>query len=363
MQNAKEISNGIIRAVLILCLIAGAVALVIQISSIFVYLAFSLVLAMIGSPIVRFLNKKFKLKKIFSVIITMLLFLAVITGFFFMFVPLFTTQAQNLSVLNTHQLQENFNSLVVQLDHFLSSRGFSLEKIINASEMSSHFNLNFVPNLLNSIIGTLSGIGIGLASTLFITFFFLKDQAILQYQFKKILPIKHSNKALASLHKINNLLSRYFVGLILQMIIIFILCLIVFLTFGVKGAVMIAFLCALLNIIPYIGPLIGNIIGVLFTMLSYIGEDFNAVVIPKALSVMIGIFIIQIIDNSINQPVIFSNSVKSHPLEIFIVVLASGMFTGVFGMIVAIPIYTCLKVIGKEFLPNNKIVQLLTKNL
>ena len=103
---------------------------------------------------------------------------------------------------------------------------------------------------------------------------------------------------------------------------------------------MIAFLCAILNIIPYIGPLIGNVLGVLFTMMSFISEDFTTVVIPKAVSVMIAMFI-----------------------DIFIVVLASGMFTGILGMIAAIPIYTCIKVIGKEFLPNNKVVQILTKDL
>ncbi|SFI77081.1 AI-2E family transporter [Myroides guanonis] len=363
MTNAKEISKGIVKAVITLCLIAAGLYLIYQITDIFLYIAFALILSLIGSPIMRFFKKKLRFNKIASVLSTMFIFLLAISGFIFMFIPLFTTQAENLAVLNTHQLQDSFNNLLLQLDTFLDSKGFSLDKILDASEISSKFNISFLPNLLNTIIGTLSGLGIGIASIFFITFFFLKDQAVLKYQFKKLLPKPHSNQILNSIQKINNLLSRYFVGLILQMTIIFILSLIVFLSFGVKGALMIAFLCAILNIIPYIGPLIGNILGVLFTMMSFISEDFTTVVIPKAISVMIAMFVIQIIDNSINQPVIFSNSVKSHPLEIFIVVLASGMFTGIFGMIAAIPIYTCIKVIGKEFLPNNKVVQILTKNL
>ena len=363
MTNAREISKGIVKAVITLCLLAGGLYLMYQITDIFLYIAFALILTLIGTPIMRFFKQKLSFNKIASVLCTMCIFLLFITGFIFMFIPLFTTQAQNLAVLNTHQLQESFNNLLVQLDTFLDSKGFSLDKIIANSDLGSKLNMSFLPNLLNTIIGTLSGLGIGIASIFFITFFFLKDQAILKYQFKKLVPEAHSNQALNSIQKINNLLSRYFVGLILQMTIIFILSLIVFLSFGVNGAVMIAFLCALLNIIPYIGPLIGNALGIVFTMMSFISEDFTTVVIPKAISVMIAMFVIQIIDNSINQPVIFSNSVKSHPLEIFIVVLASGMFTGILGMIAAIPIYTCLKVIGKEFLPNNKLVQILTKNL
>lgn len=363
MMNGNEISKGIVKAVLTLCAVAAALYLMYQMSAIFLYITGALILSLIGSPIVRLLKRRLKLKKSIAVLVTMLFFLMIITGFLVMFVPLFTTQAQNLAVLNTHQLQESFNNLVLQTDNFLDSRGFSLEKILNSSDLTSNLNIGFLPNLLNTIISTLSGLGIALASIFFITFFFLKDQAILQYQFKRSLPENHANQILNSITKINHLLSRYFMGLLLQVTIIFILTLIVFLTFGVNGALMLAFLCAILNIIPYIGPLIGNLIGVLFTMLSYIAEDFTQVVIPKALAVMVAMFVIQIIDNSVNQPLIFSNSVKSHPLEIFIVVLASGMFSGILGMIAAIPIYTCLKVILKEFYPNNKVVQLLTKDL
>ena len=77
---------------------------------------------------------------------------------------------------------------------------------------------------------------------------------------------------------------------------------------------------------------------------------------------MIGFTIGQLIDNFFSQPLIFSNSVKSHPLEIFIVILAAGTLLGPVGMIVAIPFYTTLKVIAQEFLSDNKIVKSLTKN-
>ncbi|MBW3517975.1 AI-2E family transporter [Flavobacterium sp. NKUCC04_CG] len=363
MSTAKEISRGIVKAVITLIAIAAAAYLLFQIKSIFIYFVCALILALVGSPIIRFFVKKLHFKKIIAVVVTMVLFILMMLGFVFMFVPLFTTQAQNLSVLNTARLQEDITHLLQQIDGFLAVRDLSLEKLLNLSDLSSKLNFDFIPNIFNSIISTISGLGIGIASTFFITFFLLKDQAIFQYHFKKILPEKQEEKILTSLEKINHLLSRYFVGLLLQLFIVFILTLIVLLIFGVKGALMIAFLCAILNIIPYIGPLIANVLGVILTMLSYISEDFNSVVLPKALAVMIGFFVVQFIDNNINQPIIFSNSIKSHPLEIFIVILASGMLTGVFGMILAIPMYTCLKVIGKEFFPHIKFVQLLTKDI
>lgn len=363
MIDAKIISKGIVRAVLILTAITLLGLLLLEISPLFIYIAFAFVLALIGKPIVEFMRSKLRIKRTLAVSITIVVYLAFFIGFIFMFVPLFTTQAQNLSVLNTLHLQEDFNGLIHKIDFYLDAKGFSLDKIIAESNLKSQMKLDFVPNLLNSILSLLSEFGMGLFAILFIAFFFLKDQVILEYQFKKMFPSKHENKVLNSINKINNLLSRYFLGLVAQTIIIFILSFILLAIVGVKGALMIAFLCAILNIIPYIGPLIGNLLAVVFTMLSFIGDNFTEVTLPKALTVFIGFLTIQLIDNVVNQPLIFSNSVKSHPLEIFIVILASGMFSGIFGMIAAVPIYTCLKVIGKEFLPNVRFIQILTKKL
>ena len=69
------------------------------------------------------------------------------------------------------------------------------------------------------------------------------------------------------------------------------------------------------------------------------------------------------VDNFASQPIIFSNSVKSHPLEIFLIIIIAGLLFGVVGMIVAVPGYTAIKVILKEFLAENKIVTRLTQNL
>ena len=138
---------------------------------------------------------------------------------------------------------------------------------------------------------------------------------------------------------------------------------IVLLIFGIKNAIVIAFLCALLNLIPYIGPLIAAVLMMFLTMTSNLEADFSSVILPKTIYVMIGFFIGQLIDNFVSQPFIFSNSVKSHPLEIFIVILAGGSLMGTTGMIVAIPLYTAIKVIFKTFMSKNKIVRSLTQDL
>ena len=78
---------------------------------------------------------------------------------------------------------------------------------------------------------------------------------------------------------------------------------------------------------------------------------------------MIGFIIAQLVDNFFSQPFIFSKSVKSHPLEIFLIIIIFGLLFGITGLIIAIPLYTAIKVIAKEFWSEYRIVKRLTKNL
>jgi predicted PurR-regulated permease PerM len=98
-------------------------------------------------------------------------------------------------------------------------------------------------------------------------------------------------------------------------------------------------------------------------MISNLGGDFQTEIIPTTLFVLLGFWIVQIIDNNFSQPFIFSKSVNSHPLEIFLIILIVGFLFGIIGMIIAVPLYTILKVVAKEFFPENKIIKIVTKNI
>jgi len=132
---------------------------------------------------------------------------------------------------------------------------------------------------------------------------------------------------------------------------------------GFNHAVVIGLFCGLLNVIPYLGPWMGAAIGVLIGASLNIDADFMSHTLPL-LGFMVLVFAsVQVIDNILFQPLIYSSSVKAHPLEIFVVILAAGSMAGILGMILAIPVYTILRVIAKEFFDNMKIVKKLTENL
>ncbi|MCQ2136819.1 MAG: AI-2E family transporter, partial [Bacteroidales bacterium] len=135
---------------------------------------------------------------------------------------------------------------------------------------------------------------------------------------------------------------------------------------GFRYSLGIAALTGVLNIVPYVGPLIGGVIGVCLSLLiKYVcASSFGlAVGFPAFLAVLLGVFIFtQLIDNYVFQPLIYSSSIKAHPLEIFIVLLLAASMGGIIGMLVAIPAYTVIRVFAVKFFGETKVLRKLTQS-
>ncbi len=360
-MNAKIISNGILRAVAIMLGIAVLCYFLYMVQSVLVYIAIAAVIALIARPLIIFLRRKLKFPNTIAVITSMVIFIALLFSLIGMFIPLVVEQGGNLSLLKTTDLESNITSIMEQVNAYFESKNIDILSELKSADIFS--GLKSIPEVLNSIVGAMGSLSVGLFSVLFISFFFMKDSRIFKNSLLAIIPSGTENRFSHSLEKINDLLSRYFLGLMLQITILFVLYTIILLIFGISNAVVIAFLCALLNIIPYVGPLIGAFLMIILSMTSNLGQDFQSEILPTTMYVMIGYVIAQLIDNFFSQPLIFSKTTKSHPLEIFLIIIIGGLLMGPLGMIIAVPTYTVLKVILKEFLSDNKIVKSLTKDI
>lgn len=180
-----------------------------------------------------------------------------------------------------------------------------------------------------------------------------------------LVPTEIEEKVAHILNSISYLLRRYFVGIILEVFMVMLLDTIGLTLVGLNfnHAVIIGFLCGLFNVIPYLGPWMGAILGLLIGAALNINADFMSETLPL-LGLMTAVFVsVQVIDNVLFQPLIYSSSVKAHPLEIFLVIIAAGSLAGILGMFLAIPAYTIVRVIAKEFFVNMKLVRKLTENL
>jgi len=229
-------------------------------------------------------------------------------------------------------------------------------------------NPSIIPQLFKSVVGTLGNFLIALMSILFIAFFFLKEQGLFNNMLAGVVPDKYEKKVTQAIGESSTMLIRYFIGVLTQVTMITIFVTIALTILGVKNALLIGFFAALMNIIPYLGPIIGAIFAAMITISSNIGMPFypvdgSASMMFLLVKVFIVFGIMQMLDNFILQPNIFGKSVKAHPLEIFIIVLVGANIGGVAGMVLAIPLYTVVRVIAKVFLSEFKVVQSLTKGL
>ena len=359
----SDLSKSLFKSIFYLISILIIGYMLMKIKIIIGYLVIASIITLISRPIVKFLCEKLKFKITVASVVAILLLIIIITGIISLLIPLVLEQGKNLSLLNVNAFQNKINTLYSEFSTYLQSYNISISESTFDIKGLTKNTVEAIPALLNSIGSILGSITIGILSVLFITFFLLKDGEYFEKIFILLFPTRLKKRIEKSLIDIKSLLSRYFLGLLLQISILFTLYTSILLIFGVKDAVVIAFLCAILNLIPYIGPLIGIVLMSFLTMTSYLGEDFSSIVIPKTIYVIIGYIIAQLVDNFISQPYIFSNSVKSHPLEIFLVILTGGILFGITGLILAIPLYTVIKVFLKVFFSNNKLIKKLTKNL
>ena len=238
--------------------------------------------------------------------------------------------------------------------NFFENAQSSLVSLINPARITGFFS---------SLLGFFGNFLIALMSILFISYFFLREQGLFDRMLGSLVPNKYEEETIQAINESSKLLIRYFLGILLQISIITIIVSLALTFLGVNNALLIAFFAALMNVIPYVGPLFGASFGIIITISSHLDLPFYSGMLPLLLKVVVVIGVMQMVDNFIIQPTIFGRSVKAHPLEIFIVVLVGAKLGGIIGMVVAIPAYTVLRVIGKVFFSEFKVVQRITQNL
>lgn len=226
-----------------------------------------------------------------------------------------------------------------------------------------YINPQRIQDIFSSTVSAFGNIIVGIASVLFIAFFFLREQGLFFNLISAAVPDKYGEQTKQAIEQTSGLLIRYFSGILLQMMIITVFVFVPLSLLGVKNALLIGFFAAIMNVIPYIGPIIGAGFAVLITISSNLDVDFYQIILPQLTKVVIIFAMMQVMDNFLLQPTIFSKSVKAHPLEIFLVVLIGAEIGGVLGMVLAIPFYTAFRVIGKVFLSEFKVIQQLTRNI
>ncbi|WP_378175325.1 AI-2E family transporter [Aquimarina sp. SS2-1] len=362
-MNSKTIAYGILRAIAVIVGIVALLWFLYKIQSILLYITFAAVISLMGRPLVLFLKRRLRFNNTLAVVFALFITIGLFLSLFLLFVPIITEQGQLIGNIDINEVGDDLDRLNQEISDYFNVEKLNFVELIKQTDLREFLDLKTIPNAINAFLSGFGAVMVGVFSVLFISFFLLKDSRLLVNSMLVFAKKEDETRFMRAFNKIKDLLSRYFVGLLLQVLILFVLYSILLLIFGVNNPIAVALIAAIFNLIPYVGPLFGGALVLILATTSNLGYDFQSVILPKLTYILIGYIVIQLIDNFLNQPLIFGNSVKSHPLEIFLAILIFGALFGIGGLIVAVPFYTAIKVIAKEFLSEYKIVKQLTKEL
>ncbi|MCS5489111.1 AI-2E family transporter [Algoriphagus limi] len=346
--------------------IAGFILFAWYFSNITVYLVLSLILAALLRPLTNRLHNFHLLgqhiPRWLAIIISFaaIIFFSVLLGL--LFFPLINDQITVLSALDYEGIYEQIQTPVNRLEEWLiqyqlvqTPRG-SLFEQLQTTLLETVAGMDF-GKFISTIINTTSSLFIGTIAVAFISFFLLLENGLLRRNLLHLTPNQYFELTVATFTKVEKLLSNYLSGLLIQVIAIFSMASLGLSIVGIEYALTIALFAAIANLIPYAGPILGASFGIIVGISTgnFVEGSEVSYMILKILAVFA---VVQVADNIFLQPLIFSKSVKAHPLEIFVVIFAGAKIAGVVGMIFAIPVYTIFRVSVMEFYQGYKSYQI-----
>ena len=373
MENTERYTDKLAKSILLAAGIAIIAALCWYFRSVLAYILIAVVVSLVAKPLMGLLQKiRIKGRKApdwLLAALSLILVLGILLSIVATLIPIVGNIVKDISLAN---IENSVRSLSVPLSEFneflrtmIPSLGedFKIEVTV-IQEVQKLFNPAIFSSVIGSAASFLTNFGIGLFSVVFIGFFFIKDDGLFTEIVCALVPDKHEATTEKAISDIGHLLSRYFIGVMLEVTgvaLINFIGLAFIAKLGFSAALGIAFMTGIFNIIPYVGPLLGGALGtVLGLILKYssaspIGLDVNFWVFT---AILIAIFCFtQLVDNFLYQPLIYSTSIKAKPLEIFIVLLIVGHIGGPLAMIVAIPCYTVVRVIAFRFFRQIKAIK------
>lgn len=370
METEIKYTERLAKYILIAAVTAIIAALCWWFKNVLIYILVAVVVSLIAKPAV-YLMKKVNIKgrslpDWLLAAISLITIMTLAGTFIFLLFPLVNGILQGIDFDQTaRSIAGPLSDLNIHLREAFPKLGddFRIEVAV-LKELMKFLDLSSVSSWVGSAASIISSVAVAIFSVSFISFFFIKDDGLFTQIVCSLVPDKHEKTTEKAIDDIEHLLSRYFIGVTVEVIgvaLLNFLGLWMIARIGINAAVCIAIITGILNVIPYIGPLMGCVLG---TSLALIIKLSSAVPVglemglPGFTAVVLGILCFtQIIDNILYQPLIYSTSIKSKPLEIFIVLLIVGYIGGPFAMIVAIPTYTVFRVIAFRFFRKVKAIR------
>lgn len=291
------------------------------------------------NPVVGFLTKYLKMKRILAIAVVFLLLIAV-------FVLLVVTIIPNL-ILQLTQLANSIPSFISTMEVWIEEilkqdffKQINLEQELNRIDLSYGTIIQkFLIGLsssISSVVGTVASAAMLIITVPFILFYMLKSGDCFSENVQKMVPKKRKEQVAHLLTQLNETLSKYISGQAIECIFVATFTFLGYQLVGVEYAFLFGMIAGVTNLIPYLGPYLGLLPAVVVTI-------FNDPV--KALLCVLVVLVVQQVDGNIIYPNVIGKSLAIHPLTIILILLVAGNLAGILGIFLAVPFYAICRTI------------------
>ncbi|MDQ0218827.1 AI-2E family transporter [Peribacillus cavernae] len=309
-----------------------------MIATIFFPILIAGLLYYIVRPLVKLLSKF--LPKTISILAVFATAVGVIFLVVHYFGPAVSEQVQNLSSQFPNKVKEfsdKSEEAIKENDFGMvkDSENIQGKAIGYFQSISSQITGNLV-----QIFSTITSIATVLIIVPFILFYFLKDDEKLKPFLLKYIPNNVENEGNKIVKDVDKTLSTYIVGQLTIAVVDGVLMYIGYMIIGLDYAIVLALFAMFLTVVPFLGPFIG-IIPALFVALQH--EPI------MALKVLLVLVIVQQLEGNLVTPHVMGKRLQIHPLTIILLLLVAGSIYGFIGILIAIPLYSVIKTLVKNF--------------
>ncbi len=283
-------------------------------------------------------EKRRNLTRFISVLLTFLIVIAVIVAIIYGFAVLLLGQLVFTDLSTTfNRVMATFLGYQSEMKLWISHNlpeGFVSDKLLEVANsvitwFSESFNASAAIATISNMVGGVVNVILGAIVSIYL----MKDRDFFLGLWRKFLHLtmpQRTNAAITeTLNEINEVLSQFVRGALLDAVIVAILSSIALSVIGLKFAVFIGVFAGIANVIPYFGPILGMIPAFIIGWLTNdLGQGILAIIV---------LVVVQQIDANIIYPKIVGSSTGLHPLLVLLAVSVFGYFGGIVGMLLAVP--------------------------
>jgi predicted PurR-regulated permease PerM len=296
-------------------------------------IVFAAMLAMLMAPVCRKLDS-IGLKRALSSLACILILVAVIVGVILIIRAQFAAFAEDITLI-----EKKGKEMITEVQSYIEKEfGVTQEKQDSVVKEQTKGAGKSAGPYISRFLGGLTTAIASLVLTLVFTFLFLFSKEKYENFFLKLFRDKDPTEVKKIVGEISHVSQQYLTGRAMSITIIAVLYAIGLSIVGIKNAVLLAGIAALLTVIPYVGTVMGGLFPV---MMALVTEDSLQ---PALLAVLV-MFVIQTMDNYFIEPNIVGGEVNLSAFTSIVSIIAGGMIWGVAGMILFLPMTGIIKII------------------